>query len=669
MQRSIGAFDVLRELLPVLAAAVAGAAVFWLIVRLLEPRIRPWAAKHQLALHRAPGIGVGAMVLAYIGALGWLAIVRHLALRSSAYDLGIFSQVLWNTSQGRLFDNTVMIEYSRSLLGQHFSPIFLLLVPLYWVWPDPQALILLQTVALGLGAIPVYLLARRRLANGGLAVMLAAVYLLMPALHYINLYDFHEIALTTPLLLAAVYFLDVRRGWPMVLCLALALLCREEVSIIVVAFGVALLFQRRWKLGFPLIAVGGAYLATTTLWLVPFFQESSVYYFVVRYGKLGNTIPEIITTLVTRPLWVAQYLMTRERLEYLLRLFLPVGLLGPVGLPLFALSLPTFGYLLLSDYHEQYDIVNQYSAPLIPFIMAGTIVAIGWLTKLPLFRGTPARYAIGGYVLFAAFASTVAYGPTPIGVRHDPDSFVISDHARRFSEVLALIPPNASVSAQSGLVPHLTTRRALYMFPNIHNAEYVLVDNWTDRWPLSNPDWDAAIGEMLANTHYKLLWTGDGYGVFKRVDPPPIEHPVSVSFLGKMELVGYDLPKQAAKPGDTIEVGLWWRALTPIGVRRIKDRFVTYLHLLNANNEPLVQVDKEPWNGILKTDRFIQGELHRERYTITIPADAKPGTYHFTTGLYSFYSKRPLAIFDESGQRTAQFVYQLAAIQVTPGTP
>ncbi|GIW05223.1 MAG: hypothetical protein KatS3mg060_0028 [Dehalococcoidia bacterium] len=668
MQRSLGELDLFGELIIPLGVALAGAALVWLLIRLFGQRLRPAFAVREAARGRLAPLVLALLILSYVALIGGLAIARHTALKSHAYDLGIFTQVLWNTSQGRLFENTVMIEYSASLLGQHFAPIFLLLVPLYWVWPDPRALLLLQTGALAIGALPVYLLAQRRTGSRGVALILAAAYLLLPALHYVNFYDFHEIALTTPLLLGAIFFLDTRRMLPLAGCLGVALLCREEIAIVVMAFGMALLVVRRWRWGLGLIVVGAAWLAFTVGWAVPYFQSSPVYYFVVRYGKLGDSIPEILLTLVTRPLWVLEYLWTAPRLEYLVRLFTPVGLLGPLGLPVFLLSLPTFGYLLLSDYREQYDIVNQYSAPLIPFIMGGTIVTLGWLMRRRPFASWAGRYALACYVLFAAAASSVAFGPTPIGRRHDPEQFTITDRVRYAHEAFRRIPPDASVSAQSDLVPHLAHRRQIYLFPNIHDAEYVVLDGFADYWPLKAADFGRALDELWNNPLYELLWQDGGYGIFKRKPVPPIQHPVSISFAAggrpQIELVGYDLPKTVLQPGEIVTVGLYWRMVTPIETRRVRFRSTTSLQLWGPDGRAITQVDKEPWDGLITNDRIIQGAIHYDRYALHVPPDAPPGRYTLVSAVYSYYSKRPWTIFDEAGNSTGRFSAPLATIEV-----
>src|SRR3989338_9602525 len=75
----------------------------------------------------------------------------------NALDLAIYSQVFWNTSYGRWFEMSI---HPQSYIGDHFEPLILLLTPIYSLWRDPRMLLILQTLAIQLAVIPIYLLAR-----------------------------------------------------------------------------------------------------------------------------------------------------------------------------------------------------------------------------------------------------------------------------------------------------------------------------------------------------------------------------------------------------------------------------------------------------------------------------------------------------------------------------
>src|SRR2546428_14171616 len=94
-----------------------------------------------------------------------------------------------------------------ALLGDHFAPLLLVLMPFYFAFPHPETLLVTQTFALALGAWPVYLLARLKLPRG-YALAWVAVYFLFVPLAYINLYDFHEVWLSVAPLGFALYVLE-----------------------------------------------------------------------------------------------------------------------------------------------------------------------------------------------------------------------------------------------------------------------------------------------------------------------------------------------------------------------------------------------------------------------------------------------------------------------------
>src|SRR5262249_24217446 len=115
------------------------------------------------------------------GALLWavafssLAIARHDAFESNAFDLGYVTQTLWNTAHGPPFVFTPVdglplspegaldinrLRTPHSLLAFHVEPLLLLIAPVFAVWPDPRFLLVLQSTALAAGAIAIAALAR-----------------------------------------------------------------------------------------------------------------------------------------------------------------------------------------------------------------------------------------------------------------------------------------------------------------------------------------------------------------------------------------------------------------------------------------------------------------------------------------------------------------------------
>ena len=180
------------------------------------------------------------------------SLLQHRAL-GTGYDLGIYDQTVWNLSHGRIWMTTLV--YETGGFYDHFEPILLLFVPLYWLWSDVRVLLIVQSIALALGAVPIYLYARYRFKTWHyrnlLALVIAAAYLVYPAMHNANLNDFHEVSLLPPLLGFALYGLLTGRPRVTWVFLALCLMVKEDFSVTFLMFGLFIMvfkptgFRRR----------------------------------------------------------------------------------------------------------------------------------------------------------------------------------------------------------------------------------------------------------------------------------------------------------------------------------------------------------------------------------------------------------------------------------------
>ena len=193
-----------------------------------------------------------ALMLAYAVILGGLSLLRYWTFRSTAFDLGNMDQVVWNNLHGHFFAFT---NRGRDYFGPptrlavHVEPILLPISLLYLLYAGPETLLIFQTLALTLGALAVFALARRALPRWPLVgVALVVTYLASPLVIGENIFDFHPVALVTPLLLAAVLALVARRYAWFALAAFLAAMCKEDIGFTVALLGLYIAFaqQRRW---------------------------------------------------------------------------------------------------------------------------------------------------------------------------------------------------------------------------------------------------------------------------------------------------------------------------------------------------------------------------------------------------------------------------------------
>ncbi len=319
------------------------------------------------------------IMLVYMVDMSYQAILRYETFKAGAFDLGNMDQVLWNTLHGRFFQftNQAIDWYGPpTRLAIHFEPIILPLSLLYAFHADPRILLVFQTLALGSGALPVFLLTRRYVPAWPIfAALMATAYLLSPALLGLNIFDFHPVSLATPLLLYAILALTYRHYvWFLIACV-LACMCKEDIPLAVALFGVLLI----WKYKLP--RLGTALIIGGLLWsflafkvIIPHFypgvQANNYWY---RYEALGSSPGAAVANLVIHPWLLFTTFFTIDRFYYLVGLVRSVGFL-PLLAPEWLLpTLPSLAVNLLSTDPLLYSGVYHYNAAIIPFVMLSSI--------------------------------------------------------------------------------------------------------------------------------------------------------------------------------------------------------------------------------------------------------------------------------------------------------
>ena len=465
---------------------------------------------------------LGASVATFAAGFGSLALLQHLAFETGRFDVGNLTQAVWSTANGDFLEMTDLAGRQISRLGAHFDPIVAVLVPLWWVWPDPGVLLLVQAAAVALGAIPVYRLAGRRLGSSHAALGLALVYLLYPPTQWLVLDDFHPVALATPLLLAAWDFLDEDRLLPFALTAGAACLTKEHIGFVVAAMGLWYAFGRgRRRAGLAVAVVGATVAVLATTVVVPHFAPGSGSPFAARYDAIGGSPGGVVDTLVTSPGTVLAEAVEGRDVRYVVDLLLPLA-----GLPLLApaaalVAVPELAANLLSSTTTQTSVHFHYTAATIPALLVGTIFAVARVQGPAGSR----RRRLPQLLVALGVLCGVAYGPNPLWA-HVPfgedlaaRDHVVTAHDRAAERALRRIPPNVAVSATNTLGAHLSERRRVFSFPVVREARWVAVDtrrlSYFDH-AIGGTRAERALVRLRAQPGWRVVVADDGILVLRR---------------------------------------------------------------------------------------------------------------------------------------------------------
>ena len=419
----------------------------------------------------------------------------------ASYDQGIFQQVLWNSLHGHWFESTLSSQLSTNVehagelpsvdyerLGQHFTPTLLLFAPLLGLLGG-AALPLAQV-----GLITAAGLVLHRLASGCLPELTAnwITYgffggnaLIGPTLG--NFTDLCQLPLAVFVLVLG---LVERRTRLMLLAAGLMPLIREDTGVLLVAVGFWLLVRhrQRWPLALALISWGGGWVLLCTNVLMPLFSDDNAKRFMVEnFGQYlidgdseGSSSLAVLQRMLTQPFLLLQQLVDPPggTLRYLLGHSLPFLFLPLISLDAWLLAGPSLlGLFLAQGANNPLAITIRYTLLVVPGFALGTLF---WWQRRPHLQLGPRLRLAWGAAISLSLLLTLTSNPhrslsflVPASVQ----PWVHSSPAEQWSHgaaarrALAVIPPQASVAANTSLVPLLARREVLVRFP--FNTDYL----------------------------------------------------------------------------------------------------------------------------------------------------------------------------------------------------
>lgn len=214
-----------------------------------------------------------------------------------------------------------------------------------------------------------------------------------------------------------------------------------------------------------------------------------------------------------------------------------------------------------------------------------------------------------------------------------------------------------------------------------------LVDQHARLWLLpqrSTWDPDGFVEGWLNRRAHKVheeQVSGFRLAVYERGESPPpsVEHPAASRLGQAIEFLGYDLQieggchKEDTADGGlrltiadprscTLRLALYWGALTPMDVA-----YTVFTHLRDTEGHTRAQHDGQPQGGAFPTLEWLPGDVISDEHVLRLPAEAPPGPYSVSAGMYRLETGERLEAYDERGERWPGDAIPLAlSIEVEP---
>lgn len=430
---------------------------------------------------RAELWGVLAAALIMGGWLARLALIRHNSMQTNTYDFGLFTNAIWNTAQGHPF--VCSLVPTGSVLDEHVSLALVAFAGLMKAGLPPRGFLVLQALWICLGAVPLYVLARRHLGVVGGRVF-ALAYLLHPSVHVNALWDFHPMSFAAPLLITLVLYGERRRLHGMFVASAGGLLMlREEFAFVLVAFSVTLALAGRTRRAAGLAASALGFLVILNLSMGQTSSHLARYADVAERG--GGGIAGMMLATLFEPAFVLGYALSYAKVVYVG--MQTVGVLGVAAVvrrawPMLALA---SAFSMLASSRAVYNPFFHYTTMLYPLALAwapqglSRLAALRWSSASTALRRRSLITAVG----MASIGLSVTYGGL-----HDNDVFragfrpprrEISERGLERLEWLesrlAEIPQDVPIAVTGRVGPHAATRPRVYAYPTDRDVEVLVV--------------------------------------------------------------------------------------------------------------------------------------------------------------------------------------------------
>ena len=328
----------------------------------LQRRARRRLVRLQARLEGGTGDRWIPLIMAIVlsGTLAMLALSRVRGLDAGT-DLAGYSQALWLVGEGKLPQASLFGD-GVHLLGVHWSFIvYPLALPATFA-STANVLVVAQSIALGVGVIPLWRLARRvaNLRIGASAALIIA-YSFYPAVHELALDDFHPEAFAVPGLIAMAYLGSIKRWVGYWACVVFVLACRADMGLAVALWGFVLLSEGKRRAGLWTIGFGSSWALGLLLVVQPVLSGPVVR----QYGTYGDSLGEAILRMVTNPLDLLGDLTSQSNVSLLVGLLAPVIFLPLLSLRHLAPALPLGAlYLVTADenaaFSERYGLLTAF---------------------------------------------------------------------------------------------------------------------------------------------------------------------------------------------------------------------------------------------------------------------------------------------------------------------
>lgn len=435
---------------------------------------------------------------------------RYRIFGASCFDFGIFAQMYENMAKTGMPLTTCERNRLLSHFRIHFSPIFYVALPIYYIVRSQCTLLFIQALFTFGGVFPLFMIGKKYKLPNIILIPLCLAFLLCPIMVSPLFYDFHENKFIPFFILWFIYFFDSEKYKRAYLFLILTIMIKEDTFIYI--FFLLLYFiivEKRYKHGLISMAI----IALYAIPVITFMNAQGEGFIKMRYGiyflQEQNSILSMVLNVFNNPAFVVKNIFSGDTFAYLVY---AMGSL--VFLPLvnrdykrLILVLPFILINMMTTYGYQHDIGFQYNYGTGSILFYATAVNISQMSEKNMKIAVSCMLCASALLMYNHLNNRlISY--TQEYSRNKADY-------EEMEKALAAIPRNASVTSEGFRLSHITDIDELYNFPyNEGETDYVVLEANT------SSEEQLEFKNSYRNRGYEIVYNGSRMSIYKKVGAP-----------------------------------------------------------------------------------------------------------------------------------------------------
>jgi uncharacterized membrane protein len=397
------------------------------------------------------------------GSMVKINLFRYNNFDMGKFDLGNMTQMAWYTLKGKFM---YLTDYFGSNVPRwsmsHVDPILVLFIPLFYFFPEPLTLVFAQNFLIIAASILIFEIAKIRLKNNFVALMISLSYLSYPALGFLLSWTgYHGVSPAIFFFLLFFFLIEKYKSesrtlkfkelFFLTLTLVITLAGKEQISLYFVVLGIYLFFTTSYKKYSVFISMFSlAWFIVCFFIVIPHYASyridsfekfvtelnlnkadvPNVYssnYFLSRYSEFGNSMGEIIKNMLLNPVKTASIFISGDKLDNLFLTFGPLMYLPFVHPATLVIAFPD----LLINYSTSQggigtsEIYNHRISMIIPVLFISIIASLSFIKRFLSYFWKDTYVKASLYFIAAALFVTNLYFSNYVGEKNPIFSWIV----------------------------------------------------------------------------------------------------------------------------------------------------------------------------------------------------------------------------------------------------